>query len=69
MNILFFQFVAEYEPTKADCYRKKVLLDGEDCSVGRELFGGFCLTMRLRRDFQIFLTLRDKKITALSGKQ
>ena len=23
----------EYEPTKADSYRKKVVLDGEECSV------------------------------------
>jgi Ras-related protein Ral-A len=25
--------VEEYEPTKADSYRKRVVLDGEDCSV------------------------------------
>lgn len=23
----------EYEPTKADSYRKKVVLDGEECSI------------------------------------
>uniref|UniRef100_A0A0N5B0G1 Ras-related protein Ral-a n=1 Tax=Syphacia muris TaxID=451379 RepID=A0A0N5B0G1_9BILA len=28
-----FQFVEEYEPTKADSYRKKVVLDGEECSI------------------------------------
>jgi len=27
------QFVAAYEPTKADSYRKKVTLDGEECSI------------------------------------
>lgn len=27
------QFVEEYEPTKADSYRKKVVLDGEECSI------------------------------------
>ncbi|VDK25253.1 unnamed protein product [Anisakis simplex] len=26
-------FVEEYEPTKADSYRKKVVLDGEECSI------------------------------------
>ncbi|VDK46636.1 unnamed protein product, partial [Gongylonema pulchrum] len=29
----FFQFVEEYEPTKADSYRKKVVLDGEECLI------------------------------------
>ncbi|VDD93767.1 unnamed protein product [Enterobius vermicularis] len=28
-----FIFVEEYEPTKADSYRKKVVLDGEECSI------------------------------------
>ena len=27
------QFVAAYEPTKADSYRKKVTLDAEECSI------------------------------------
>lgn len=27
------QFVEEYEPTKADSYRKKVVLDGEECLI------------------------------------
>ena len=27
------QFVEDYEPTKADSYRKKVVLDGEECQV------------------------------------
>ncbi|KHJ90084.1 Ras family protein [Oesophagostomum dentatum] len=27
------KFVEEYEPTKADSYRKKVVLDGEECSI------------------------------------
>uniref|UniRef100_A0A0M3HHI1 Myosin motor domain-containing protein n=1 Tax=Ascaris lumbricoides TaxID=6252 RepID=A0A0M3HHI1_ASCLU len=26
-------FVEEYEPTKADSYRKKVVLDGEECAI------------------------------------
>lgn len=28
-----FQFVEDYEPTKADSYRKKVVLDGEECQI------------------------------------
>uniref|UniRef100_A0A0M3IVK2 Inorganic diphosphatase n=1 Tax=Ascaris lumbricoides TaxID=6252 RepID=A0A0M3IVK2_ASCLU len=27
------EFVEEYEPTKADSYRKKVVLDGEECAI------------------------------------
>lgn len=27
------QFVAAYEPTKADSYRKKVTVDGEECHI------------------------------------
>lgn len=27
------QFVEDYEPTKADSYRKKVVLDGEDVQI------------------------------------
>ena len=29
----FHQFVEDYEPTKADSYRKKVLLDGEEVQI------------------------------------
>lgn len=29
----WLQFVEEYEPTKADSYRKKVVLDGEECLI------------------------------------
>lgn len=28
-----FQFVENYEPTKADSYRKKVVLDGEEVQI------------------------------------
>lgn len=28
-----FQFVEDYEPTKADSYRKKVVLDGEEVQI------------------------------------
>lgn len=28
-----FQFVEDYEPTKADSYRKKVILDGEEVQI------------------------------------
>lgn len=31
--VLFGQFVEDYEPTKADSYRKKVVLDGEDVQI------------------------------------
>lgn len=27
------QFVEDYEPTKADSYRKKVVLDGDECQI------------------------------------
>jgi len=30
---LVWQFVEDYEPTKADSYRKKVLLDGEEVQI------------------------------------
>ncbi|KAI1728872.1 ras family domain-containing protein [Ditylenchus destructor] len=33
LQFMYEEFVEEYEPTKADSYRKRVLLDGEDCSV------------------------------------
>ena len=34
MTLLFhFQFVEDYEPTKADSYRKKVQLDGEEVQI------------------------------------
>lgn len=33
LQFMYDEFVEEYEPTKADSYRKKVLLDGEECSV------------------------------------
>ena len=31
--LLFFQFIEDYEPTKADSYRKKVVLDGEEVQI------------------------------------
>lgn len=31
--LLTFQFVEDYEPTKADSYRKKVVLDGEEVQI------------------------------------
>ena len=30
---IFMQFVEDYEPTKADSYRKKVVLDGQDSQI------------------------------------
>lgn len=30
---LLYQFVEDYEPTKADSYRKKVVLDGEEVQI------------------------------------
>ena len=32
-NGFFLQFVEDYEPTKADSYRKKVVLDGEEVQI------------------------------------
>lgn len=32
-NVAFLQFVEDYEPTKADSYRKKVVLDGEEVQI------------------------------------
>uniref|UniRef100_A0A915MJ28 Small monomeric GTPase n=1 Tax=Meloidogyne javanica TaxID=6303 RepID=A0A915MJ28_MELJA len=32
LQFLYDEFVEEYEPTKADSYRKRVVLDGEECS-------------------------------------
>jgi len=33
LQFMYDEFVEEYEPTKADSYRKKVMLDGEECQV------------------------------------
>jgi Ras-related protein Ral-A len=33
LQFMYEEFVEEYEPTKADSYRKRVVLDGEDCSI------------------------------------
>ncbi|KAE9555528.1 hypothetical protein FO519_001296 [Halicephalobus sp. NKZ332] len=33
LQFMYDEFVEEYEPTKADSYRKRVVLDGEECSV------------------------------------
>ena len=38
LQFMYEEFVEDYEPTKADSYRKKVVLDGEEvcsCSVIR----------------------------------
>lgn len=32
-HLVCSQFVEDYEPTKADSYRKKVVLDGEDVQI------------------------------------
>lgn len=31
--VFTYQFVEDYEPTKADSYRKKVVLDGEEVQI------------------------------------
>ena len=33
LQFMYDEFVEDYEPTKADSYRKKVVLDGEEVSV------------------------------------
>lgn len=33
LQFMYDEFVEDYEPTKADSYRKKVVLDGEDCQI------------------------------------
>lgn len=33
---MYDEFVEDYEPTKADSYRKKVVLDGEEVSATSE---------------------------------
>ena len=32
---MYDEFVEDYEPTKADSYRKKVVLDGEEVGCGQ----------------------------------
>ena len=60
-KISIFQFVEEYEPTKADSYRKKVVLDGEECSVdildtaGQEDYSA----IRFRKIIFLFYIFRD----------
>ena len=34
---MYDEFVEDYEPTKADSYRKKVVLDGEEVNIKRKL--------------------------------
>lgn len=33
LQFMYDEFVEDYEPTKADSYRKKILLDGEDVKI------------------------------------
>lgn len=33
LQFMYEEFVEDYEPTKADSYRKKAVLDGEECQV------------------------------------
>eukprot|EP00127_Corallochytrium_limacisporum_P005848 Clim_evm13s213 gene=Clim_evmTU13s213 len=33
LQFMYGEFVEDYEPTKADSYRKKVQLDGEECQI------------------------------------
>ena len=33
IQFMYDEFVEDYEPTKADSYRKKVVLDGEEVRV------------------------------------
>ena len=33
LQYMYGDFVEEYDPTKADSYRKKVSLDGEECQI------------------------------------
>jgi Ras-related protein Ral-A len=33
LQYMYGDFVEEYDPTKADSYRKKVTLDGQDCQI------------------------------------
>ena len=35
-QFMYDEFVEDYEPTKADSYRKKVVLDGEEVSAKSE---------------------------------
>ena len=34
-QFMYDEFVEDYEPTKADSYRKKVVLDGEEVGCGQ----------------------------------
>lgn len=33
LQFMYGDFVEEYDPTKADSYRKKVVLDGTECQI------------------------------------
>jgi Ras-related protein Ral-A len=33
LQFMYDEFVEDYEPTKADSYRKKVVLDGEEVQI------------------------------------
>ncbi|XP_046846981.1 ras-related protein Ral-a-like [Xenia sp. Carnegie-2017] len=33
LQFMYEEFVEDYEPTKADSYRKKVMLEGEECQI------------------------------------
>jgi Ras-related protein Ral-A len=33
LQFMYGDFIEEYDPTKADSYRKKVVLDGQECFI------------------------------------
>jgi len=33
LQYMYGDFVEEYDPTKADSYRRKILLDGQECQI------------------------------------
>lgn len=33
LQFMYGDFVEEYDPTRADSYRKKMVLDGQDCQI------------------------------------
>lgn len=50
LQFMYGDFVEEYDPTKADSYRKKLVVDGTECQIdildtaGQEEYAAVCLS-------------------------
>ncbi|RCN51406.1 Ras family protein [Ancylostoma caninum] len=67
LQFMYDEFVEEYEPTKADSYRKKVVLDGEECSIdildtaGQEDYSAIRLPWKLLWMLEEITKIKDRR--------